>query len=170
MKDKCEGVLFLKIPRLRTFSWQMAACGATPEKCVKQQDSHAEKTTTTTGPDQTDTPTHLLDPGDKLGLLLRLVISLRIKPQLAEPPLRRFGFRAKSGALVGGQIAASHGEFRSGLVSQHNAWRLHHDTQHKGISGSLLVSVCVVTRAGGACVGSSYLHWEMHDHTEGTKC
>lgn len=97
----------------------MAACGATPEKCVKQQDSHAEKTATT-GPDQTDAPntTHLLDPGDKLGLLLRLVISLRIKPQLAEPPVRRFGFRAKSGALVGGQIAASHGEFRSSLVSR----------------------------------------------------
>lgn len=53
----------------------------TPDKCAKHSDKE------TTGPDKTDiwNTTHLLDPGDKLGLLLRLVISLHIKPQLAQP-------------------------------------------------------------------------------------
>lgn len=47
------------------------------QKTARQSDKEAA------GLDQTDivSITHLFDPGDKLGLLLKLVISLRIKPQ-----------------------------------------------------------------------------------------
>lgn len=66
----------------------MATYDDMPDKCAKQQDNQIKTrkywTKNRHHTKHPPTPPHLLDSGDKLGLLLRLVISPHIKPQLAQ--------------------------------------------------------------------------------------